>query len=155
MCCFMAQPGFFPPEPPPPQPKIKKQPVDSEAFAKLAKGVGSVSANLRILEERYSNLRNRLQSSEQGVIRLDKNLKDDIRSLSEEVIDVKKEVSDMKDKLMIISSEIKKLVHKNDFRVVERYLDMWQPMGFVTRSELDKILALKKGEKSVLKPEKQ
>jgi predicted nucleic acid-binding Zn-ribbon protein len=136
----MVDPSFVATQPPLPEEHIRKQTADIEMVGKIAKNVNSLAANLRILEERYSNLRNRLQASEQGIIVLDKDIRADIKLLNEDALELKKEIIDIRDKLRLISSEIKNLVNKNEFKVVERYLDIWQPMNFVTRNELRKML---------------
>ncbi|MBN2459315.1 hypothetical protein JXB28_03435 [Candidatus Woesearchaeota archaeon] len=143
----MVDPSFVAGQPPPPEEHLRKQDVDIEMVGRIAKSVNSLAANLRILEERYSNLRGRLQASEQGIIAMDKDIRADVKLLSDDTVEVKRDINDIKDKLRLISSEIKNLVSKNDFKVVERYLDIWQPMNFVTRAELKKMLEEKVREK--------
>ncbi|MBU1198204.1 MAG: hypothetical protein KKF46_07450 [Nanoarchaeota archaeon] len=142
----MVEPTLFPREVSP-EKHIKKQSADADLFGRISKTVNSVAANLRILEERYSTLRSKSQVSEQNIIELEKELSTDIKSISEDVVDLKREVNDVKDKIRLISNEIKNLANKNDFKVIERYLDMWQPMNFVTRAEINKLLAEKQGKK--------
>jgi hypothetical protein len=145
----MVEPTFFPnevsPAPPPPS---KKQPVDADVVGRVSKNVNSLAANLRILEERYATLRNKSQVSEQGIISLEKEVRSDIKMLSGDVLELKRDINDIKDKLRLIGAELKNLVNKDEFRVMERYLDMWQPMNFVTRNELNKLLEQKEKEKN-------
>jgi uncharacterized protein YoxC len=136
----MVEPSFYPDEAGPPQQAVKKQPPDFEAFNNISRSVNNVAANLRILEERYSTLRNKSQVSEQSMIGMEKEIRGDIRLLSDDLLDLKRSLNDIKDKLRLISGEITNLVKKNDFKVVERYVDMWQPMNFVTRNELNNML---------------
>ncbi|MBW2990813.1 hypothetical protein KY348_03845 [Candidatus Woesearchaeota archaeon] len=136
----MVEPSLFPREAPRPEEHIRKQSADAELFGRISKNVNNVAANLKILEERYSTLRNKSQVSEQSLIELEKEVRTDIKLLSEDVVDLKRELSDLKDKLRLISDEISNLVNKNEFRVLERYLDMWQPMNFVTKAELNRVL---------------
>lgn len=124
----------------------KKQSPEVELFGKISKNVNNVAASLRILEERYSNLRNRSQVSEQSTIELEKEVTKDIKTLAEEIVDLKHDLVDIKEKLGLISAEMTNLVNKNEFKVMERYLDMWQPMNFITRNELDKLLEQKEKE---------
>lgn len=140
------RPGAPPPPPPPGMQHSKKQPVDPEMFEKVAKGVNSMAANLRILEERYSLMRNKGQLSEQNMIALEKSVNKDFKMLSDELTELKHSINDLTDKLRLISEEIKNLVDKDDFRVLDRYLDMWQPMSFVTHDELKRMLEDKKRE---------
>lgn len=127
-----------------PEEHVRKQSADAELFGRISKNVNNIAASLKILEERYSNLRNRGQVSEQNLIDLEKEVTRDIKLVSEEVVELKRELDDIREKLRLISAEMKNLVNKNDFRVMEKYLDMWQPMNFVTRNELNKLLAQKK-----------
>lgn len=136
----MAEPNFYPGEPgPSPQAAKKPAPPDFEAFNNISKNVNNVAANLRILEERYSTLRNKSQVSEQSMISMEKEIRGDIRLLSDDLLDLKRDLNDIKDKLRLISGEVNNLVKKEDFKVVERYVDMWQPMNFVSKNELDKL----------------
>jgi hypothetical protein len=140
----MVEPNFYPSETNPLQQPVKKQAPDFEAFNRISKNVNNVAANLRILEERYSTLRNKSQVSEQSMISMEKDIRADIRLLSDDLLDLKRNLSDIKDKLRLISGEVGNLVKKEDFKVVERYVDMWQPMNFVTRNELSKLVDDKK-----------
>lgn len=140
----MAEPGLFPREVDVSE-HIRKQSADSELLDKVSKNVGSISANLKILEERYSTLRNKTQISEQSIIELEKEVRGDVKLISEDLMDIKHELNDVKEKLRLISGEIKNLVNKNEFKVMERYLDMWQPMNFVTRDALNKMLEERDG----------
>jgi hypothetical protein len=146
----MVEPNFFQQEANPPPMPQKRQSADFEMFSKISKNVNNIAANLRIIEERYATLRNKSQLSEQSIISMEKDLRSDIRSLSEDMVDLKREMKDVKDKLRLMAAELKNLVNKNDFRVMERYVDMWQPMNFVTRSELNKLIESKSKEKPKL-----
>ncbi|MFH0869475.1 MAG: hypothetical protein V1866_00280 [archaeon] len=142
----MAGPELFQ-KPPGPQAHQKKQPVSPELFEKLAKDVNTTAANLRIMEERYALMRNKSQLSEQSIIDLDRGATKDIKLLSDDMTELKHELRDILDKVRLIDEEMHNLVDKNEFRVIERYVDMWQPMSFVTRNELNKIIEEKKGGK--------
>nr|MCK4929856.1 hypothetical protein [Nanoarchaeota archaeon] len=140
----MVEPSLYPKEVSPAEEHIRKQSADSELFGRISKNVNNIAASLRILEERYATLRNKSQVSEQNIIELEKEVTEDIKMLSEDLVELKREMNDIKDKLRIISGEINNLVNKNEFKVMERYLDMWQPMNFVTRNELNRLLEEKK-----------
>lgn len=146
------RPGAPPPPPPPGMQHAKKQAVDPEMFDKMAKGVNSMAANLRILEERYNLMRSKSQLSEQNMISLEKSVNKDFKVLSDELTELKHSINDLMDKLRLISEELKNLVDKDEFRVLDRYLDMWQPMNFVTHNELARMLEEKKREEESRTP---
>jgi hypothetical protein len=133
-------------QPQPSQAHGKKQTIDAQMFERISKDVNTIGANLRILEERYSLMRNKSQVTEESMIDLEKDLSKDLKMLNEDITDLKHELKDIIDKLRLIDAEMKNLTKKEDFKVVERYLDMWQPMEFVTRNELDRLIEEKKKE---------
>lgn len=140
---IMAEPSLYPNQPIPEE-HARKQSADMDMLNRISKNVNNLAASLRIIEERYSTLRNKSQVSEQNIIELEKDVTADIKLLSDDVTDLKRDIKDIKDKLTLMKAEMKNLVNKNDFKIMERYLDMWQPMNFVTRNELNKLLQDKK-----------
>jgi hypothetical protein len=64
--------------------------------------------------------------------------------MNEDITELKHQLKDIIDKLRLIDSEMKNLSKKEELKVLERYLDMWQPMNFVTRNELDRMVDEKK-----------
>lgn len=143
----MVEPTTFPRQGPTPEEHVRKQGADAELLGRISKNVNNIAASLRILEERYSTLRNKTQVSEQNIIDLEKDVTSDIRLLSDDSVDLKRDIKDVKDKLRLISAEMKNLVKKHEFRVIDRYLDMWQPMNFVTKNELNRLIEEKQKEK--------
>ena len=139
----MADPSLYPNQPNPEE-HVRKQSADMEMLNKISKNVNNLAASLRIIEERFSTLRNKSQVSEQNIIEIEKSVTTDIKMLSDDIVDLKHNIKDIKDKLTLMKAEMGNLVNKNDFKIMERYLDMWQPMNFVTRNELNNLLKDKK-----------
>ena len=118
----------------------KKPDQDSAMNTNISTKVNNVASTLRILEERYSNLRNKSQLSEQNLIDIEKDVTKDMKILSEEIMDLKHDIKDIHEKLTIITNEMQNLANKDEFKVLDKYLDMWQPLNFVTRKELERYL---------------
>jgi hypothetical protein len=137
----MDQPNFNPSTQPPQAPKpARKMPVDPADVEKLTKDLNSISANIRILEERYGLMRNRSQVAEEGMIEMERSLSKDFKNLTDDIMDLKHAVKEITDNLRLISSEINNLAKKDELKVLEKYLDFWQPMNFVTRAEMEKLM---------------
>ena len=64
----------------------------------------------------------------------------DIKALNEEFLEMKRGMSEINENLSLMASELKDAVKQPEFRTVERYVDLWAPMKFVTREELERIL---------------
>ena len=139
----MAEPQLYP-KAPTPEEHVGKQSADVALFSKISKNVNTLAASLRILEGRYSTLRSKGQVSEQNLIELEKEVTNDIKMISEDLVEVKREMKDIKDKLILIKAELGNRASKNELKIMERYIDMWQPMNFITRNELNKLLEEKR-----------
>ena len=122
----------------------RRQTVDPAVVEKVAQEVNKAGANLRILEERYSLMRNKSQVAEEGAIELQRSVSKDFKGLNDEITDLKHAIKEIADNLRLISSEMQNLTKKEDFKVLDRYLDFWQPMNFVTKDELERLIIEKK-----------
>jgi len=121
----------------------KKKSVDDKGptpYETLSKNVTSAGSRLRVLEERYSNIRKKTQMTDQSMLEFERDMRNEIRGLNQDLLDIKREFSEVKDSLLTITSEMKSSVKQNEFKVIEKYVDMWQPMNFVTREEFEKYL---------------
>ncbi len=99
----------------------------------LADSIRDIGARLRILEDRYTNLRKKTQLTDQSLLESQKSLSRDLRALTEDVMDVKRGLADLNDKIALLLGELGGAAKKADLIAVERYLDFWEPMEFVTR----------------------
>ncbi|MFH1770990.1 MAG: hypothetical protein ABH828_05560 [archaeon] len=126
------------------QEKSPKTNKDSSPFEILSNNLTSMGSILRVLEERYSNIRKKTQMTDQNLLEFEKSMKADLRSLNQDLLDIKRSVSEINQNLSLMSSELAKAVKQSEFRVLEKYVDMWQPMSFVTKDEFNKLFKSKK-----------
>ena len=57
---------------------------------------------------------------------------------------IKKQVNDFSDKVLMFGEELGNTAKKNDVKVIEKYLTMWNPQQFITRKELKQYLEYNK-----------
>ncbi|MFH1589519.1 MAG: hypothetical protein ABIB43_03050 [archaeon] len=117
---------------------------NSSPFEALSGSVTGMGSRLRVLEERYTNVRKKTQMTDQNLLEFEKDIRIDIRSLNEDLLEIKRSISEINEKMMQMASELKISVRQSEFRVVEKYVDMWQPMDFVTKDQFNKYLEDKK-----------
>lgn len=117
---------------------------DASPFEILSSNLTSMGSILKVLEERYSNIRKKIQMTDQNLLEFEKSMKSDLRSLNQDLLDIKRSVSEINENLTLMSSELAKAVKQSEFRVLEKYVDMWQPMNFVTKDEFNKLFKNKK-----------
>jgi hypothetical protein len=120
----------------PQAPSPKRSPEMNAVINSLAE----VSSNIRILEDRYTNLRKKMQLTEQSLLDLQKNSFRERKLLTDELTETKLKLQELLDDLNTMKGELKDTVKHNDLKVLDRYLDMWEPLQFVSRKEVEAAL---------------
>ena len=92
----------------------KRQDAPAQNISDLSLQLNNIATRLRIIEERYAGVRDRMHVSEQNMIRENTELNKEVRVLSSELTDFGKEFEDLKVKIRIIISELKACAKKED-----------------------------------------
>jgi len=120
-----------------------KKPVEDTHSAETLHQVNDLSDRLRILEERFTNMRSKTQMTDQTVLSNQKKAMDEIKNINSELMEVRRTVDDMKATIKLIVKELQQCTKREDFQVLKKYIELWEPVNFVTRSELDKLIGNK------------
>ena len=123
--------GFFgrPPNETVPEPATPLQTVLTE-----------VSRRLKILEERHENSRKRIGFIEQNIQESHKKLAEEIKASKWEIQEINKSVKDIEKKIFLLVKEVKLSASKEDVEILKKYLHFWEPVTFVTRTQVEKIV---------------
>jgi|TARA_Y100000310_G_scaffold93932_1_gene91551 hypothetical protein len=130
------RPGFF----------HKNQPQPD--LSSFTEDIGNLSRRLRLLEESFTNLRRALQVTEQNMLGKNKVFATDIRTLTSDISDIKQEISEIKEKIIEVVKELKEAAKRDEVKVLEKYINFWNPVKFVTQNEVEDIV------KEIIKKEK-
>lgn len=95
---------------------------------------------VRILESRYSLMRDRLFLINQNMLAEYKRLNKEIRFIDDELKGLKQEVNEVKNLLRKLLAEIDGFARKEDLKVVQKYLDIINPINFMTEDDVKKIV---------------
>ncbi len=95
---------------------------------------------VRVLESRYSLMRDRLFLINQNMLTEYKRLNKEIRFIDDELKGLKQEVNEVKNLLRKLISEIDGFARKEDLKVVQKYLDIINPINFMTEDDVKKII---------------
>jgi predicted nucleic acid-binding Zn-ribbon protein len=112
-------------------------------YSQIAGLISDLDRRLRVLEERYGNLRKKLQLTDQNLIEADRAFGKELRGFNDEQLEMKRSIVDFEEKISIFSGEMDNTAKKTDLKVLEKYLMMWDPRMFVTRKELREYLKSK------------
>lgn len=112
-------------------------------YAQIAGIISDLDRRLRTLEERFSNLRKKLQITDENLLDAERSFSKEIKVFNQESLELKKQVNEFSEKIGMLGNEMENVAQKSDLKVVEKYLDMWNPTNFVTRTELKAYLKSK------------
>ncbi len=102
--------------------------------------IRSISRRLRILEERYATQRKSLQVLEHNMLTENKKTQALMHSLQTDLDDMNKQLYEMKQKIDIIGGELASAAKREDVIILEKYINLWEPLNFVTRNEVEKLI---------------
>ena len=102
--------------------------------------INEISRRLRVAEENYSGLRRKTQLTDQNMLNTNKGTDTEIKAINSDIHDLKVELKEIKDKLAQIIKEIKLFAKKEDVKVVQKYIQLWDPMRFVTPGQVKQII---------------
>ncbi len=69
-----------------------------------------------------------------------KKLLTDIRLLNGDIKEIKTELFNIKETLKQVIEETQRLARKEDVKVLEKYINLWNPMNFVSEKEVKIII---------------
>ena len=131
--------GFFAP---------KAEPMPD--ISGMTEQINAMAARVRIGEERYSELRKKLLLVEQNMLSNHKKAMTEIKTLQTDLMEMKRTIQAVEDRIITIIKELRLTARKEDIDVMKRYLDLWDPVKFVTHEQVDKLIDEKLG-----KPEEE
>lgn len=138
----MTDPQLFPNEPNI-QEHLEKHQSKESGMQAIALQLTDIATRLKILEEHYGTLRKKSQLAEQNIIESDKSHFQEIHLLNESLIEVKRGVREIEEKVGLLADEVENFADKNDLKIVDKYVSFWEPSDFVTRKEVNDFLRRK------------
>jgi len=121
-------------------PAVPKTKEPAIGFAEVAKEVNNIERAIKVLEDRVYNLREKEKIDSENVLDTNKKVFGEIRVINSDLLDVKRDVEDIKTKLRLIISDLRVSAKKEEIDQLKKYLDLWEPLNFITRGEVEKIV---------------
>ena len=128
-------------QPPKPHPGLfhKKGPKQPD-LSSFTEDIGNLGRRLRILEESITNIRGALQVTEQNMLGKNKMFATEIRTLTSDIGDIKTEISEIKERIVDMVNELKEAAKRDEVKVLEKYINFWNPVKFVTQNEVEALV---------------
>ena len=117
---------------------------DQQAYDEYAY-YGNITTKLRDVEEKQRILKDRLLLIGENLVETKEKTTEDILELKKDITVMKQTLEKMKDFLETVSSELSNFASKNDLNILAKQAKMFQPLEFVTKSDLSQLGILHKG----------
>ena len=105
-----------------------------------------LNTRIRILEGKYNLTRERMLLINQNMVDHYKTLNDEIRIIKKDLKEIKETMETIKDTNRNMIKEMSFFARKEQRKVLEKYINMWNPLNFVTKEEVLELIN-KKGDK--------
>ena len=102
--------------------------------------MNTLSRRLKLLEEGFTNMRRFFQITEESAIAKNKIYSSEIKTLTSDINEIRKELQEIKEKMVLIVRELQLVARKDEVKVLEKYINLWNPVKFVTQNEIEDII---------------
>ncbi len=102
--------------------------------------VRDLMGRVRTLEDSLANIRKKIQITDSNLISRSKQLDTEIKVSYTDIKEIRRDLIELKDRVALMFKELKLRATTDDVKVLQRYIDMWEPVKFVTKNEIDAIV---------------
>jgi hypothetical protein len=118
----------------------QKKVAQQEDAIDLGSVMRDVTRRLRVMEERMATDRKNIQINQQNTLGANKKLNVELKSTDLEINELKKEINSIKEQMVLVVNELKETTKKEDVKTLEKYIELWEPLNFVTQREVESLI---------------
>lgn len=107
----------------------------------------ALNNRLRLLENKANNLDQKTELIENNLLDYQKETKKSLDVINSDILEIKRELEKVRDKMDEVIKELKLRASQEELNTIKKYLDLWNPVNFVSRNEVEKIVEEKLEEK--------
>ena len=108
--------------------------------AALMNQVNTLNTKLRVLEERFNNIRKKSQLTEHSMLNNQKKSATEFMSLHDEVKELRQHMREINEKLAKIIDELGRFAKKEELRILTTYITLWDMSRFLTKKEAQELV---------------
>lgn len=122
-----------------------------------ARILSSFSTKIKSLEEKQESLREKTLLLGQSFLKQEETLREEVAILKDEIKELRSDLERVKERVENILQEMGNFARKEELKLVEKYMKIWEPLKFVKADEVKKMIsdALEKEHTKHEKPAKQ
>jgi len=109
--------------------------------------IATIDRRLRVLESRYTDLSRKIQVVDSNLLSHRRLVTKEIKTTNSDMLEIKKQLLELKNKITMIISDLTSCTRKDELEALKKYIELWDPVNFVTRNEVEQIVDEKLEEK--------
>jgi len=102
--------------------------------------VTSLTSRIKIVEERVENMRERIELVEHSSVERHKVSVKAVKEIRDHMRTLRGDVEETKSLIERVAKRLDAFASDEEVKVLKRYVELWQPMNYVTRSEVKSIV---------------
>ena len=92
------------------------------------------------LEGKLNNLLREMNIIKNDAMKKQSQLRFDVKAMNDDLLELKREQEKINQKIDLIIRELKQTAGAEEVLTLKKYLDLWNPLNFVTQRDLDRAL---------------
>ena len=101
---------------------------------------GKAMRAIKVIDEKISNLDKKTELIENNILSINKKQNIELKTLHSKMMGMEKEINLIKRRIVEIVSDLKNFARTEEIETVKKYLELWEPLNFVTREELNELI---------------
>jgi predicted nucleic acid-binding Zn-ribbon protein len=106
----------------------------------ITNSISDSNRRIRLMEDRIDNLRSHLELLENNILEMNKSMSDELNNFNKTAHELRREVQGSIENVGKLAEKIDELASKDSVKVIEKYIDLLNPMMLVTRDELNEVI---------------
>ncbi len=90
------------------------------------------------LEGKINSLMREVDLVKNDLIRKNSSLSKEVKALNDEVLELKRQQDQFAQKMELIIKELKQTAGNEEVQVIKKYVELWNPLTFVTQRDLER-----------------
>lgn len=128
--------------------KPKALPIDiQKQISSLTNMINDLGRRLRVLEEKFNNMDKKVKLNEENVLSNFKKVNTSLATFHDDINEFRQHIKIDDERTELIIKELKLSAKKEDLAVLQRYIELWDPVKFATHTEIEKVIEEKINEK--------
>lgn len=118
----------------------QQQAYGGEQYGAQDQALIELTNRIRVIESKNSLLSERMLVMNQNMIEEYKKIIREVKSLEGEISDMKNDLNNLKNIIKHLTEEARNFARKDSLKILEKYINLWNPLTFVTTAEVKKLV---------------